>query len=133
MGAAATAALFTIGKFLIGLYLGKSTIGSTYGAAGGVIIMIVWVYYSAQILFLGAEFTQVYANRYGSRVAPAENAEPVTAEKRAEEGLATTGDRGVIRTSPREDKPLHPAYGIIAIVALTLSFMLGRHSRRGGL
>ncbi len=64
IGALATAALFTIGKFAIGLYLGKATIGSTYGAAGGVVVIIVWVYYSAQLLFFGAEFTQVYARRH---------------------------------------------------------------------
>jgi membrane protein len=72
---ASTAALFVIGKFLIGLYLGKGSIASAYGAAGAVIVISVWIYYSAQILFLGAEFTQVYANIHGSRVVPAENAE----------------------------------------------------------
>lgn len=68
IGAAATALLFTIGKFLIGLYLGKSSTASTYGAAGSLVTVLLWVYYSAQILFLGAEFTQVYAKRYGSRL-----------------------------------------------------------------
>jgi len=68
IGAAATAGLFVLGKFLIGLYLAKGAIASSYGGAGAVIVMILWVYYSAQILFLGAEFTQVYANTYGSRV-----------------------------------------------------------------
>ena len=72
LGAAATSLLFTIGKFLIGLYLGKSTVASTYGAAGSIVILLLWVYYSAQILFFGAEFTQVYANRYGSRLSLAE-------------------------------------------------------------
>ena len=78
IGAAGTALLFVIGKFLIGLYLGNASISSSYGAAGPVIIMIIWIYYSAQILFLGAEFTQVYANRYGSRVVPKEHAEVVS-------------------------------------------------------
>jgi membrane protein len=55
-----TAMFFTIGKTLIGLYLGKSSVGSTYGAAGSVIVVIVWVYYSAQIFFFGAEFTHSY-------------------------------------------------------------------------
>jgi membrane protein len=68
IGAGVTAALFVLGKFLIGLYLAKAAVSSSYGAAGAVIVMIVWVYYSAQILFLGAEFTQVYANTFGSRV-----------------------------------------------------------------
>jgi len=70
IGAAATAALFVLGKFLIGLYLAKAAVTSSYGEAGAVILMILWVYYSAQILFLGAEFTLVYANNYGSRVEP---------------------------------------------------------------
>ncbi len=62
VGSVATAVLFTIGKFLIGLYLGKAGVGSAYGAAGSLVAVIVWVYYSAQILFFGAEFTQVYAH-----------------------------------------------------------------------
>src|SRR5262249_51415293 len=70
VGAAVTALLFTIGKFLIGLYLGSSGIGSTYGAAGSLAVFLVWVYYSAQILFFGAEFTQVYAQRRGHSIVP---------------------------------------------------------------
>jgi membrane protein len=76
IGAFLTALLFTIGKFALGIYLGKSGVASTYGAAGSLIVLLLWVYYSSQILFFGAEFTQVYANRFGSRVAPAENAVP---------------------------------------------------------
>ena len=72
IGAAVTALFFTVGRFLIGLYLGRSSLASTYGAAGSVVILLLWVYYSAQILFFGAEFTQVYANRYGSRLLFAE-------------------------------------------------------------
>lgn len=67
VGAAITSVLFTIGKSLIGIYLGSSGIGSTYGAAGSFVILLLWINYSAQILFLGAEFTQVWTNRYGSR------------------------------------------------------------------
>lgn len=62
IGAAITAALFTLGKLAIGLYLGQSAFSSTYGAAGSLVVLLVWVYYSAQILFFGAEFTQVYAS-----------------------------------------------------------------------
>ncbi|MEG4351525.1 YihY/virulence factor BrkB family protein [Microcoleus sp. LAD1_D5] len=68
IGAAITSMLFTIGKSLIGVYLGGSGIASTYGAAGSFVIILLWINYSAQILFLGAEFTQVWANRYGSRM-----------------------------------------------------------------
>ena len=67
IGAVITALLFNVGKFAIGLYLGNSAIGSTYGAAGSVILILVWVYYSAQIFLLGAEFTKVYAHRHGSK------------------------------------------------------------------
>jgi membrane protein len=74
VGAFLTALLFTVGKFAIGLYLGKSDVGSAYGAAGSLVILLVWVYYSAQILLFGAEFTQVYANKLGSRIVPSDNA-----------------------------------------------------------
>ena len=63
VGAVVTAVLFTIGKSLIGWYIGSSAVASSYGAAGALIILLLWVYYSAQIFLLGAEFTKVYANR----------------------------------------------------------------------
>lgn len=66
-GAIVTALLFTIGKILIGLYIGKSAITSGFGAAGSLVVVLVWVYYSAQIFLLGAEFTWVYAHAHGSR------------------------------------------------------------------
>jgi membrane protein len=65
-GAAFTSFLFVLGKFAIGLYLGKAAVGSAYGAAGGLVILLVWVYWSAQILLFGAEFTQVYARTFGT-------------------------------------------------------------------
>ena len=74
IGAFITALLFIVGKFALGFYLGKSAVGSSYGAAGSLIVLLLWVYYSSQILFFGAEFTQVYANRVGSHVDPADNA-----------------------------------------------------------
>ena len=67
IGSIITALLFSIGKFAIGLYLGNSAVASTYGAAGSVVLLLIWVYYSTQIFLLGAEFTKVYAHRYGSR------------------------------------------------------------------
>ena len=66
-GAVATAALFTVGKFLIGLYIGKSGVTSGFGAASSIVLLLIWVYYSAQIYLLGAEFTWVYAHRFGSK------------------------------------------------------------------
>jgi membrane protein len=76
LGAVTTAALFTLGKFAIGLYLGHSSMASSYGVAGSFVVLLVWVYYSAQILFFGAELTQVYANKYGSGIAPSADAKP---------------------------------------------------------
>src|SRR5438067_1978827 len=67
IGAAVTAALFAVGKFLIGLYLGKSSVGSAFGAAGSLVVLMLWVYYSAQIFLFGAEFTWVYAHEFGAR------------------------------------------------------------------
>jgi membrane protein len=70
IGAATTAALFVLGKFAIGAYLGSGRIGTAYGAAGSVAALLLWVYYSAQIFFLGAEFTRIYALTYGSLRSP---------------------------------------------------------------
>lgn len=70
IGAGLTAALFTVGKFLIGIYLGRSGVTSAYGAAGSIVLLMVWVYYSAQILLFGAEVTQVIARRAGRRIEP---------------------------------------------------------------
>ncbi len=72
IGSSVTAILFMIGKFAIGFYLGSSTVASVYGAAGSVIIILVWVYYSAIILYFGAEFTKVYAKSYGGKIYPNE-------------------------------------------------------------
>lgn len=74
VGALATALLFVIGKFLIGLYLGQSDPGAAFGAAGSLALILVWIYYSSMIVFLGAEFTQVWASRYGSGIEPDEDA-----------------------------------------------------------
>lgn len=74
LGGLVTATLFTIGKFALGLYLGKSAVGSAYGAAGSIIALVVWVYYATQIFLLGAEFTQVQARRNGRQILPSDNA-----------------------------------------------------------
>ena len=90
VGAAVTALLFVVGKYLIGLYLGRSGWISAYGAAGSLVVVLLWVYYSSQIFLYGAEFTYVYANQAGKPVEPAEYAEPATEEARARQGLART-------------------------------------------
>ena len=74
VGAAVTALLFTAGKYLIGIYLGRTATASAFGAAGSLVVLLFWVYYSALISFLGAEFTQVYARRYGPGIRPKKHA-----------------------------------------------------------
>ena len=73
-GGVVTALLFTIGRSRIGLYLGNSSVASAYGSAGSFVVLLLWIYYSAQILLFGAEFTQVYANRFGSVIRPDKHA-----------------------------------------------------------
>jgi membrane protein len=73
IGAATTSLLFSVGKILIGFYLGHSAVTSIYGAAGSLVTLLLWVYYSSLMFFFGAELTQVYATRYGSRVSASEN------------------------------------------------------------
>jgi membrane protein len=77
VGAFVTSLLFSLGKYALGLYVGRASIASPYGAAGSVIVLVVWVYYAAQILLLGAEFTQVYARRYGHEIEPSAHAERI--------------------------------------------------------
>lgn len=77
LGAAVTALLFVVGKSLIGFYLGQQSFGSTYGAAGSLVVLLIWVFYSAQIVLVGAAFTQVYATQYGQGVEPSEQAQIV--------------------------------------------------------
>ena len=87
VGAIGTALLFTLGKSLLGLYLGKQSTSSAYGAAGSVIVILMWVYYASVILFFGAEFTQVYARQTGAKIVPKKYAVPVKEEERAEQGI----------------------------------------------
>jgi membrane protein len=112
VGAAVTAVLFEIGKFLIGLYLGKSGVTSGFGAAGSLVVLLLWVYYSAQIFLLGAEFTWLYAHQHGSR---ASEGQPSRAPRRpsrsgeAEEAAnAAPGTQGADRTSPRGPTAVPP-------------------------
>ncbi|MGI8890479.1 MAG: YihY/virulence factor BrkB family protein [Chthoniobacterales bacterium] len=95
IGAAVTAVLFTLGKYLISLYLGTSSIASSFGAAGALILILVWVYYSTTIFLLGAEFTKVFASRYGSGIHPTRNACFVSEHMRNEQGLATEESKAI--------------------------------------
>jgi membrane protein len=97
IGALMTAILFSIGKYLIGLYIGQSSATSVYGAAGSLVTVLLWIYYSGLIFFFGAELTQVYASRLGSGVEPAGNAQPATAE--VQRGKRMSQDRRLARHS----------------------------------
>jgi len=100
IGAIVTALLFTIGKELVGLYLGKSNVASSFGTAGALAVLLVWVYYSAQIFLLGAEFTWVYAHRFGSRQG---EERPGTAKESLASTSSPRGEGSVtMRSSPRE-------------------------------
>jgi membrane protein len=92
IGGLVTAVLFTVGQIGLSIYLGSGAVGQSFGAAGSLVVVLVWIYYSTQILFLGAEFTQVYTNRYGSRVRPEKTAEFVTEGDRAQEGIPSKED-----------------------------------------
>ncbi|MEM1044239.1 MAG: YihY/virulence factor BrkB family protein [Bacteroidota bacterium] len=119
VGGAATALLFVLGKFLIGFYLGRSDPGEAFGAAGSVVVILVWIYYTALILLVGAEFTQVWARRFGSRIVPDEDAvrvvetervvrtsaSPPEAEEPAEREEATAPDAAHPYAAPRDPQP----------------------------
>lgn len=74
VGAAVTAGLFTLGKFGLGIYLGSAGVSSAYGAAGSIVALVIWVYYSSQVVLIGAEFTEAYARLFGSKITPDEKA-----------------------------------------------------------
>ena len=115
LGAAVTAVLFIIGRYLIGLYLGTAGVGSSFGAAGSLVVLLMWVYYSAQIFLLGAEFTWVYAHRYGSRARKAPVGAPPETKK------------------PDKDKhrpePAGAGMKLLGVVA-TIGFIIGMITRR---
>ena len=108
IGAVLTAALFVIGKIGLGVYLGKAATASAYGAAGSLVIILLWVYYSAQILFFGAEFTQVYSKYHGSHYTPEIDKEKLSPKERLvaecdeqRQKLASTFNKGTLQSVPR--------------------------------
>lgn len=136
VGAGVTAVLFEVGKLLISLYVGKTSVASSYAAAGSVIVLLVWVYYSAQIFLLGAEFTWVFANEHGSRSHTAAVAAPVSAvaaaaipQKSAEH--APSGHEmevqqpHAVSTGPTwQQKAM--VYGTLAVLQVAVRFAMGR-------
>ncbi|MBF2063149.1 MAG: YihY/virulence factor BrkB family protein [Calothrix sp. C42_A2020_038] len=102
IGASITSLLFSLGRYLLGLYLARATFTSTYGAAGSIVVILFWVNYAAQILFFGAEFTQVYARRYGTQIVPDKNAVPITEQARLQQGMKPNNSPSK-RTSGRKN------------------------------
>ena len=103
VGAMVTAVLFMIGKFGITFYISKSDVGSTYGAAGSLVILLLWVYYSAIILYFGAEFTKAYATEYGSHIHPTEYAVWVKQVEVEEEGRKSLKEQEVKKKQENEN------------------------------
>ena len=127
-GAIFAAILFTIGKFLLGWYLGRGSTTSLYGAAGSLVALVIWVYYASQSLLLGAEFTQVTAHARKAVVAPTENAVPVTEETRAQQGIPRAKDveKATVYLEKRRQVAATPSVGA-RIAPLVVGLFLGRY------
>ena len=126
-GAIATGVLFTIGKFAIGMYLGKAGVSSGFGAAGSIVVLLVWVFYSSQIFLLGAEFTWLYAHNHGSRVGEPAPQEAVSVEPAPPAAAPATARRRPAAAGPRE-------FAIAAMVWLgfgAIRTVLSRRTRSG--
>ena len=108
VGAGVTALLFEIGKFLIGLYLGKTSVASGFGAAGSLVVLLVWVYFAAQIFLLGAEFTWVYSHEHGSKAGQTGQEKGPAVPSRSDGAVAAvdrkSGDRMVQGCPPGSDQ-----------------------------
>ena len=141
IGALVTAILFTLGQLLLNLYLGSQQ--NAYGAFGSLIVLLLWVFYSSQILFFGAEFTQVYAQQYGSHVEPAENAVAMTEDDRANQGMLPKGSTGQNDKSATGSVPATTGAPALAVqtnegpkpgavttaVGFAIGWLLGRQKR----
>jgi membrane protein len=126
VGAAVTALLFTLGKVLISIYIGRSAVASSFGAAGSLMVVMVWVYYSAQIFLLGAEFTWVYAHSHGSRRGEARPGAPVDemdAPKEMPAPAPALHPRRMPDLRTRSRKPLY-AFGAAAVVGAVAGYLV---------
>ncbi|WP_295852510.1 YihY/virulence factor BrkB family protein [uncultured Xylophilus sp.] len=146
-GALVTAVMFNIGKLLIGLYVGKTSVASSYAAAGSVVVLLVWVYYSAQVFLLGAEFTWVYANTHGSHAATGHAAvqAPPPENPSASDGPAELAGRPTSSTATSARMPAHRAaeenddrptlsqkmlvYGGLALLQVAVRVAVGRRAK----
>jgi membrane protein len=108
VGALVTSVLFHLGKFGISLYIGKASVASTFGAAGSLAVLLVWVYYSSQIVLFGAEFTRVYADQYGTRVVADDNAIPVPETPLARAAMEKQIKNGEVPSAPANAAPAPP-------------------------
>ena len=108
-GTTVTAVLFTLGKFLIGMYLGRAGVGSAYGAMGSLAVLLVWLYYASQTFLFGVELTKAYANQLESRIKPKPYAEAVTPAARAEQGSHQRSEARLTRAADL-DTPARHAY-----------------------
>ncbi len=108
IGALVTSVLFHLGKFGISLYIGKASVASTFGAAGSLAVLLVWIYYSSQIVLFGAEFTRVYANEYGTRVVASDNAIPVPETPLARAAMEKKIKNGEAPVTPPGAEPIRP-------------------------
>ena len=136
IGAVVTALLFELGKFGLSFYLGRASTASSFGAAGSVVVILLWVYYASCILLFGAEFTQIYARESGHEILPSAGAVAVTAESRAQQGLVP---EGAVNTEPQAAQTLlievlappagrNPLGALLAVT--TASFVVGLLARR---
>jgi membrane protein len=120
IGAVFTALLFSVGKHLLGLYLGRAAVTSAYGAAGSLVLVLLWIYYSSLILFFGAEFTQTYARARVGKIVPSPHAVPINAEARAQQGLGRKQAAGPIGTTQQEPQSI-PALAPLPVSAIRKS------------
>lgn len=125
VGAVVTTFLFSIGKFLIGLYIGSSAVASSYGAAGALIVVLLWIYYSAQIFLLGAEFTKVYSSHYGSQRLPATGAEAGSSGRQATTDVRGGSAPGTVPT--RRASLVWNLLGTVFLIGALLPRRGGRH------
>jgi len=126
VGAIGTAILFTVGKMLLGLYLGKASVGSAYGAAGSLVAVIVWVYYSAQIFFFGAEFTRVYADQGATAAAQRASVRPAPSKPQQQLEPSASAARNVGEFTPESHPAIHPKPRPALLLATAVGFLLGR-------
>src|SRR5205814_2260143 len=110
LGALVTAVLFKLGQYALAVYFYKAAPTSAYGAVGSVVAVLLWAYYSACILFFGAEFTQVYTKHEARPIKPDAEAVPVSDEERAQQGIPRSGDLALAATAQAPDRAINPAY-----------------------